>query len=250
MWRVKVPKNIQEITKFLCRVGFWHEDEETVGQRRLKIFYSIYFSLFSILIAAGVVDIDDKDEKIFSVLNLLIGVVLQMKFMYLIWNKKEILGHFNEVCGYGTGDREYATVHEKSTNFKKYAAIFLSLCYFTLSCILFVGPFVGPERNLIFHYPYPLDWQKSEFSFWAAFMFNITEAAIATIIHSFSVFIWYLIANCCWNYEVLGLKIRKMGEIPLDVSADKRQISKIEKDNLYNRDLVEAITSYNSLKEY
>ncbi len=151
MVRADIANNIQRITGFLCRIGFWHRNnEETIKERRLKIFYSFYYFLFIILIAAGAFESDDIDEKIFSVLVVLIGVVLLMKLLYLIWKKKEILEHFNQICGYGSDGVE--TINDKSRTFKKFAVFFLKSTYFTLWSILLVAPFVGAERKLLFHY--------------------------------------------------------------------------------------------------
>ncbi len=254
MYRIEVHKNIQRISEFLYRVGFWSRHEkETVRERRLKFFYSIYFWLFIISIVTGLAESDDRDGNIFSVLVLLTIVIAYVRLLHLIWKKKEILKYFNQICVYDSDDRDtYTAVIEKLKFLMKFVVFFLSVTCFTVSSILFVAPFVGAERKLFFQIGFPLDWRKSEVGYWMAFIFIVTEAFIGTISITFPVFIWYLMANCSWRYEVLGLKIRKMGEIASDEStpADQRRISKIERDNLYNRDLVGAITSYNSLKEY
>ncbi len=252
MYQLEAHKNIQRFTEFLYQAGFWaRHDKDTVRERRLKLFYSIYFSLLPILIATGAFESDSKDEKIFSVFLILTAVVIQVKLLYLIWKKNEILEHLGRICDYGSADREtHTAVNDKSTTFKNLVALFLSASYFTLSSVLFVAPFVGTERKLFFHYGFPLDWRKSEFAYWTGFMFTVSVGIIVAVMIAFTALIWYLMANCSWRYEVLGFEIRKMGEISSDESADVRYISKIEKDNLYSRDLVEAITSFNSLREY
>ncbi len=128
----------------------------------------------------------------------------------------------------------YTAVTEKIKIFMKFVIFFLSFSYFTTSAVLFVAPFVGTEKKFFFQIGFPLDWRKSEVGYWMAYIFIVTVAAIGVISVTFSVFVWYLMANCSWRYEVLGLKIRKMGEIASDESAlaDQRRISKIKTDNL------------------
>ncbi len=254
MFRSTVNRNLELFSELLYRIGIWHRhDEETVAERKLKIFYSNFQLVFAILIVTGAIESDDNDVKIFSVFAVLEMIIFQTKLLYLIRKKKEILEIFNLVCDYSIeGSETYTFVNNKSITFVKFTAFFLSAIYFCDASILFVVPFVGTERKPFFQFGYPLDWRRNEFAYWAAFVFSVVQGIFTSIIALFSVLVWYLLANCSWRYEALGYRIKKMGDKAVDGSVKERQISTIEMiemDNLYNRDLVGAITSYNSLKE-
>ncbi len=250
MYRLKVHRSFEQFSDLLYRAGLWHRsDKETVGERRLKIFYSIYFSLFPISIAAGAIESNDNDEKVFCGYSVLMTIVFQTKLLYLIWKKKEILDLFNLVCDYCVKDCEtYNLVNDKSKIFMKFSVSTLNAIYVGVAFAALVEPFVGAERKLLFRFGLIFDWRRNEFAFWAAFIFTVIIAAIATVLMTFTLFLWYLLASCSWSYEALGCKMKKMGETGSDQLVGKRR--SIERDNLYNRDLVGAITSYNSLKEY
>ncbi len=125
---------------------------------------------------------------------------------------------------------------------KLMTVLWISSC-FCLFCEVLVAPFIPDEKTLFFPVGFPLDWRNSEFAYWMAFTFIATIAVMTAISLLFTTILWYLMANCSWRYEVLGQQIKKMG-------ADDRQISNVEGDNLYRRELDKAIASHTHLKEY
>lgn len=86
--------------------------------------------------------------------------------------------------------------------------------------------------------------KDSEFAYWTGFFFIATQSFIAANLVLFSVIVWYLMANCVWRYEVLGQQISKMGE------TDERSMTDAERDYVYSRDLIKAITTNNHVKRY
>ncbi|XP_037029025.1 odorant receptor 94b-like isoform X2 [Bradysia coprophila] len=57
-------------------------------------------------------------------------------------------------------------------------------------------------------------------------------------------------ANCAWQYEVLGQRISQVGEMHTRVegSTDERPITDTERDNFYCRELTEIINSHGHVK--
>lgn len=254
MSQIEVHKNIVRITEFFYRVGIWNrQDVETIGQKRLKLFYFVYYFLYPLSFTAGAVASDNEDEKILMVQSSIMSVVLLLKLWYLIWRKNEILELLDRICDYCIDDRETVkVVNDKLDIFMKFITVFLSVAYFSITSVSFVAPFIGEERKLFLPIGFPLDWRNNEFAYWMAVMFIGSEMIISSFLFLFSVIVWYLIANCSWRYDVLGEKITEMGKRRKEVyeSAVERPISNTERDNLYHRDLVSAITSHSHLKEY
>src|SRR5688572_19261856 len=100
MYRIVMDDSIKQIMFFFHRVGFWHQqNEETVGKRRLKRYFFIYFTLFPISMIAGALDSDDVDEKIVSFEAALFTTVVVIKFWYIIW-RKDLL---DRICDFYVG---------------------------------------------------------------------------------------------------------------------------------------------------
>lgn len=238
---------------FYYRMGVWHrEDEETVGERRLKFFYSFYFIIFPILTAGGMISNDNKDQVIFSGEILVLCIVLLVKLWYIIWREKELLELLlNGICEYFIDDhKKYTQVTNKLNMLMKFAAVFLCLACFCVICMIVV-PIFENDNNLFVILAFPLDWRNNEFAYWSANIFLCTQLIGDVITWSFTVITWYLMANCSLRYDVLGQQIRNMGTIKsVHEMSDERKMSHAERDNLYLRDLLEAIATHTKLKEY
>lgn len=59
-----------------------------------------------------------------------------------------------------------------------------------------------------------------------------------------------MMATCSWRFDLLGNQTIRIGEVPcVAVDESERKVSNSERDNLYEKDLVETVMSYNSLIE-
>lgn len=246
MFRVKIHKRIEQIFSILYRVGIWHrENEETVGERRLKLFYSFYYSLLIISLIAGCLESDNKNEQIFLVQTILLATVVLVKLLYLIWRKKEILELLNRICYFCVEDQ----IDDKLKNLMTLVTIFIILSNFGAFFSSTILPIhFRNERKLFYTVGFPLDWKNNEFAFWLAVAFLFTETIFVSFSFLFSAIMSYLLVNCSLRYKTLGKQIKRMGEI--EESEYERPISNAERDNLYLRDLLEAIASHKNLKEY
>lgn len=252
MFLVKVHESIQRIIEFLYRAGFWHrDDEETVRDRRLKLFYSIYYSFLPISLVAGIfAPENNKNDQICLVEEAIVISVLLMKLLQLIWRKDEILHLLNRICDYRIDDREtFLKLNDKLIVFVKLIKLFIGFVICGISMV-FVSSVVGTERTLFMKIGFPLDWRNDEFAFWTAFVFIVTEGVVTSVSILFSVLVWYMMANCGWRYEVLGNRIEKLGELHVEESSDELKLSDAQRDDMYQQDLVEAIAFWNDSNEY
>lgn len=86
MLRIQLHKNIEKIIWFLHRVGVWNRgDVETVAERRLKIFYSIYMSLIPMSFLTGALASENVDEIIFSIQITLMTTVYSFSSLDFHW---------------------------------------------------------------------------------------------------------------------------------------------------------------------
>lgn len=242
MLRIEIHKNINRIIRFFYRVGFWHrQDEKIFG----KLFFSLYYTLFPISIVAGAVSNDIQMEaKILLVESAMMATLLLMKLLYVIWRKREILELLNRICDYRVDNEEtFTAVNDKINVFMAFATVLLCSVCLCAASISFIVPFVGKERNLFFQIGFPLDWRNNEFGYWVAFTFISTQMAFSATLVSFSIIIWYLMANCSWRYEALGQQVQRMGQL------EEHPMSNTYRDNLYFRDLVDTISKKNTLIE-
>lgn len=250
MFRIEIHENINRIIEFFYRMGFWHRsDEKMFG----KLFFSIYYTLFPITIVAGAVSSDNRVEaKVLLVESAMMATLLLMKLLYVIWRKPDILKLLHRICDYHINDGEaFKAVNDKLNVFMAFATVLLCSVCLCAASISFIVPFIGKERNLFFQIGFPLDWRNNELAYWVAFTFISTQMAFSAILVSFSIIIWYLMANCSWRYELLGLQVMRMGEMRnlQSVSLEEQQTSSTEGDNLFFRDLVETIKRSNALSE-
>lgn len=254
MFRIKLHPHIERIISVFHRLGIWnHGDEETVDGKRMKFLYFIYdFLLFTSLIT-GAVASDKRSEKIFLCEVALLAIVSFVKVWYLFWRKEEIMELLNRICVYFIDYRDiFNLINKKLENFMTFVAALLSFIYLGGVLCTLIAPFIGSERKLFYSIGFPLDWRNNEFAYLLAVAFLFIAMLVVSVAWPFNAIIWYLMANCGLRYEVLGEQIKNMGAVtePINETAEGRNISVTERDNLYYCDLLEAIESHKYLKEY
>lgn len=254
MYSVQLDKRINQITSIFYRLGLWHrEDEPTIKETRLKLFYSVYYLLLPTSSMAGALTSDNKNDCIFLVQVTMATAVLSVKLMYIIWRKKEILDLLNRNCVYSIeGHDQFNLVNNKLKILMKFTTIFISICWLFAACSVLVVPFFGCEKSLYLKVAFPLDWRNNEVAYWITFAFVLTETVVTEISVLLGAIIWYLVLNCALRYQVLGHKIKNMGIIRREeeVAAKKRKISVAEKEKGFLMDLFTAIESYKHINEY
>lgn len=254
MHRVKLHLRIEKMISLFYRMGVWHRaDEETVRERALKLFYSVYFPLGILSLIVGAVDAfvaDNKDEAIFLTQITINCTILLVKLLYLIWTKSEILELLDRVCQF------YANDHDELTQINNALDNLLTFCVFVFSAVNFsevssviiLPIYFRNERKLFFNIGFPMDWRNDDLAFWLADTFLATQMIFVTIALLFSVVVWYLMANCGLRYRVLGQRIKGMGRVR---SVEGRMADKGQTlESFYLQDMQDVIAAHINLKEY
>lgn len=253
MYRVEVHKTINQFMELFYRLGFWHcGDDPTVKETRMKQFYSIYYFLFPISLMAGAIKSDNKNESIFLVEIAILAAVMSVKMFYIIWNKREIIDLLHTIGIYSIEDhKDFGLVNHKLKSFMKFVTVLLCGIFICGACVVLVVPFLGNEKKLYFNVGFPLDYKNNEVAYWVAFTFFSTEIILSDIAFLFTIMIWYLMLNCGLKYEILGNQMQNMGVIKtVAPTGNKRIISDSEKQNLFQRDLMVAITCHQDIRKY
>lgn len=83
-----------------------------------------------------------------------------------------------------------------------------------------------------------------------AFVFFSTEVILSVVVILFSILMWYLLLNCGIKYEVLGNQLKQlsvMRAIDDSCTSNQRSIAKIDKRNVFLRDLITGIETHKDL---
>lgn len=238
---------------FFYGIGLWHHgNDATVKETRLKLFYSAYFLLFPSSILGGAITSDNSDEIIFLSQTAIITSVLFINLMYTIWRKSEIIELLHQMCVYSLDDQQaFNKINKKLNKIMKYITIFFVATSVIGMITALVAPFVGNEKILFFNVAFPLDWKNNEIAYWIAFGFVSTEIFLTIIAILTTAIKYCLMLSCAIKYDILEHQLRNLGEIKKDDAAkSQRKISQIEKNNLFVRDLIAGIQSYEAINQY
>nr|QGW45415.1 odorant receptor 42 [Bradysia odoriphaga] len=240
-------KVIDQTISIFRRMGFWHgEDRPTASQLGLKLFYCIYYTLFPISFAVGIITNEIADEKIFLAEAGIIVVVLTVKIWMLLWKQQQIMGMLNRLCVFLIrSDEAFAFFNERVETFIKFVIAF-ACATIVGSCVNSIFPFIGNTRSLLIKIAFPLDYKNSEIGFWMAHIFFTTQNFVTLLGITFSVLIWYLLLHCSLRYEIIRMEIRNMGRI---TGGAKLKITEKERHTIFHQKLKESIEDHLHLRE-
>lgn len=249
MYKVELQQGIHKIMKFYYQIGLWHRgDQTTARETKIKLLYSIIYSLFVISIVVGAFTTENTDESIFLAAAAVVASVGWLKVFNIIWRKKEILELLHCIGEHFMKDEEQVTfVNEKMETFMKLTVVLFSTTMFGSFCAAVGIPLLGSERKQFLNVGFPFDWRTSDVVYWLEFAFNFTGVLLSDFSFLFSILMWYLLFNCALKYDVLAHRLRNMGATK---SKDKRRISERESENAFARDLVEAMESHKDIHKY
>lgn len=253
MFCVELHKTITWITWFFYLLGFWHRgDKVTVRERIIKISHLSFYWLFTASLTAGAITSENILRSIFSIEIAIITGVLSVKLFYVIWKKNQILDLLRKFGVYYIEDYEdVILVNDKVKSFMKFSIVFYILVNCSaLSCAIVV-PFLGSEKTLFLESGFLMDWKNNETEFWIAFTFGFFGTILSIIIVLVTIIIWYAMLNCALKYTILGNQIRNMGVRSIVEVADiKLKKLGLKKQNLFQRDLIAIVKTYQDMKKY
>lgn len=237
---------------YCYRIGLWNRGTNaTFKETLVKIFYSIYFMLFPLSLFGGAIQSDKTDETIFLTESATVVMVTLTNFLYVVWKKDEIIDTLQHMCVHRVKNQaDFVKCNNKLNVIMNVLTTFWVITAVMATFTGLIAPFFGNERKLFFSIAFPLDWRNSEIAYWMAFSFLFTTVTLCTISVLFAILKWYFLSNCTMKYELLGNQLRNIGAIEVGAVADQRKILQMKKKNLFLRDLIAAIHSFEELKKY
>lgn len=139
---------IKKLISFLYYAGFWHRgDKPTVTEKRMQLFYCIYYSLFSLSLITGTAKCESEGQAIFSVQSSVAAVVLNVKFYFLITKQHQIVDLLNRVCTLSIRcDEDLTFVNKKLGKFAIFVNVFI-ITAISGSCVMSLSPFFRSEKT-------------------------------------------------------------------------------------------------------
>lgn len=245
-----IKKLINHMMSLFYFLGLWHRDDEpTVRETMVKLFFSIYYFLFPMSVMGGGILTDDKNESVFLVEISIISAVMSVKVLYIIWKKDAIYKILNQ-CGVFTveDNEDFKLVNDTLDTFEKIIETIFAIVVVAALFITVIFPcLVGKP---LFNIAFPLDWKRNKFAYWLVNTFLFTEVFLYIITLMFSVIIWYLLLTCTLKYQILGNRMRNLGtQTTSEATGNSSRISVTEK-KLFTRNLIAAVISYHQIREY
>ncbi len=259
MYNIGVSSFISQTLKTFYRFGLWDlKDETTFYQFGRKIIAYFFMMSFLTSLLSGAYLSTDNQESVF-LLAVGIGNFVQVSRMFkLISGKSAILAFLHDLSSHSTSNNEeFIQINTKLKNVTKLSLGFLLVGGMAVCCVAII-PLVSNEKIFVFNVAFPFDYKNDSFSFWIAYLLVMGGSVYALISVVFVIIIWYLMFNCTIKYEILGnqlrgMGLRKDGETLFGVQSvlkTKAKKSQVERQQLYHKDLIEAIKSHQNINRY
>nr|QGW45389.1 odorant receptor 16 [Bradysia odoriphaga] len=239
---IQIHKNIASLI-----FGLHRRNKPSYRDRRMKLFYFVYFALFFLSLGIGAVTNDRIEQSIFLA-NISIGVaVLAIKLWLLIWNQNKIINLLDRVYHFSIrNEDDQIRFNDRLGRFMKFVFGFIIAIIVTDFFGIIVLPFVGSEKTFFFEIAFPLDYKNNEIAFWIAFVFLFIGICLTAFIIIFTTIIWFLLFVCSLRYEVLESELKNMGRM-----GEKRvaEITEKQQHNMFVEHLKTAINAHLLLRK-
>lgn len=209
-----------------------------VNYRKIEknIFLMIFASTFCLALTVGAFQSSYMNEFIFLMVIALSDVVVITKLNYILWKN----GKIDEFIGYFETDS--LTENNEIHKHLKYLMTFISfyLCMvFAAWVSIMILPAFSIERKLPFDIAFPLDWKNSKFIYLVAYTYVVSEVTVTVSASTFTVIIWYSMANYSIKYKINGNYLRNVcSSATTKTPEGKRKPAKAAVKNLI--DLIKA----------
>lgn len=245
MYSTEIPRIINQLIAVFYKIGIWNVPERTkFAQIGLKLFHSIYYTTFVMSFVVGAFLTTDPDELvILSVGSIALSLNI-VRFFYIISKQNEIL-NFIHVIGSHTANEgeEFVEVNRKLKNFTKFSTSFLTACIVNL-VFFAIFPFLLSKKTIVdIAFPQSFPWENGPSTYWIEHAFIIVGSMYAILWTSLSVIILYLMLNGAIKYEMLGNRLRILGQ----QNVNKKQ--KVLKTELFLEDLIATIENHQKINE-
>lgn len=135
---------------------------------------------------------------------------------------------------------EFNKTKAKIKPFLTFLQCFLSLIVIG-SVVACIAPIFSYGESLPLNIRFPFNFHhKMSIKYGIAYIYGVSGIALCALTTFYTTLIWYIMLNYSIKYQLLGQKMRDLGSGKLSVK-EKMKISNIEQQNLFLRDLSEAI---------
>lgn len=254
MSSTKINPIICLIIDILNKVGIWKKFEESKNREvKRKLLYILSFFPFQILLALYAFLSDDKNQSLFLTEMVIGCMVLNVKLMYLLWKKGEILHFLHDSIDSNSilesGDKLQA---KKIKNFIKFVQAYLFLIA-TTAVVYTVSflPFFSSEKKLPFFITISFEWEYGIIIYWVAYLFLAWGVTLCVLSNLIAAIIWYIMLNYSIQYQKLGSQFRNLGANRTYKSVRPiEKMLKLQNQNSFLRDFIGLVKSHQKLSKY
>nr|QGW45433.1 odorant receptor 60 [Bradysia odoriphaga] len=213
MYTIQVDKTLLQFIKIFYQIGIWQRDEE-LNYRKIgrKILFTFFGALLPFFFATNAVLCADRNESIFSVHIAIITAVVYVKFLYLLFKKREILAFLNDPIVVHSIEyrEEYERTNKKIKKFMGFVRPYFLAIFITVALIILIKlPIFSTDKGLPLFISF--SWNKSEIVYWLAYLMITVSLLLYCVVNSVTALIWYIILNYSIEYELLGNKLKNVG---------------------------------------
>nr|QGW45419.1 odorant receptor 46 [Bradysia odoriphaga] len=213
MYTNEVDETIQRFIKMFYQVGMWQRDDESMLRKvAKKLFHTIFGASYPIFLLTNSFLCDDRSESIYSIQLTIIGLFLYVKYLYVLFKKREILALlYDKNVIHATENREeYEQNKRKIGKFMKFVRPFVLSIFITCPLLVVVKlPIFSDDKTLPMFISFT--WNNSEIIYWVAFCYLALALLLYAIAIQITILIWYIMFNYSIEYEMLGNRLRNLG---------------------------------------
>lgn len=244
MHSIEIHPTINQIIAIFYRIGIWHRgDSLTIKEFRIKLFYSVCYSLFFVSLAVKAITKENwDDECVFVAQTTIIVLVLLAKIFLFIWKEKQIEELLNRICIFSVrDDDDFDFYNSKLKGFVRFTIVSFIIIFVVLFTEFMIFPFVGNEKTIFLKVAFPLDYENDEIAFWIVHIYVSCQGLLLWIGIAATIIILYLMMHCSIRFQLLGRELKKTGRIEME---RKRKVSENEKHQIYMQDLTTSVDAH------
>lgn len=168
--------------------------------------------------------------------------------LYILWKKDEIISFLRKMGVHLVQTRnDFIQINNNTNNLITFSTIYHLLVFLGLLGIM-VSPIFTSERNLPVNTYIPFDWRNKSILYVIAFAYVTYALIFSGVFTVFTVMLWYLMMSCVTKYKLLGYDLKHI-HLACESKLKKENISVVEKQNLFLKELIVLIKNHQHIQE-
>ncbi len=248
MYNIDLPNTISHIITTFCTLGLWNNKKRSAFRSNaLKLFHFSYYFSFFLSIAIKAIITTDSDEFIFCTALSIMVAVHAFRMGCIIVKQPETMKLIDIIATNSTNNlEEFRKVNSKMKKFVQFGRAFIVACSVEVSMFIIL-PALWKDATLI---PIAFPFGNRRSVFWIKQTFILIGGSYAILCLCFTVTIWYAMVNIAIKYDLLGNKLRNLGDADStkeDSNVQKIIISKRMQPQMFMKDLLEAVKIHHQI---